>query len=31
MQMMTNASYIQRELHSIEVPDELRTKVETLC
>jgi hypothetical protein len=31
MQMMSNASYIQRELPTIEVPDELRAKVEALC
>jgi hypothetical protein len=31
MQMMSNASYIQRQLPTIEVPDELRAKVEALC
>ena len=31
MQMMSNASYIQRELPTIEAPDELRAKVEDLC
>ena len=31
MQMMSNASYIQRELPTIEVPNELRAKVEALC
>jgi hypothetical protein len=31
MQMMSNASYIQRELPSIKVPQELRAKVEAQC
>ncbi len=31
MQMMSNASYIQRELPTIEVPNELRAKVEAVC
>lgn len=31
MQMMLNATYIQRELPSIEAPPEIRTKIEAVC
>ncbi|WP_395718823.1 hypothetical protein [Prosthecobacter sp.] len=31
MQMLSNASYIQRELPSLDVPAELRAKIETVC
>ncbi|MFO1485532.1 MAG: hypothetical protein U1F71_19375 [Verrucomicrobiaceae bacterium] len=31
LQMLSNASYIQRELPSLDIPTELRLKVETVC
>ena len=31
LQMLSNASYIQRELPSLDLPDELRRKIEAVC
>ena len=31
LQMMSNANYIQRELPSLDVPDELRSRIGSVC
>lgn len=31
MQMMLNAAYIQRQMPTVEVPDEIRAEIESLC
>jgi len=31
LQMLSNAGYIQRELPSLDIPDELRLRIEAVC